>query len=77
MHEKALRLGTSQPNDNTDRRKGKGCEWSQGQNYKEEWEASEEFRSQLKTDRDPWKPVYFNSLHFRKQTDINLNNLQG
>lgn len=35
------------------------------------------FRSLFKSDKDSWEPVYFNGLHFRKQTDINLNNLQG
>jgi len=35
------------------------------------------FKSRFKTDKDPWEPAYFSGLGFRKQTDINLNNLQG
>lgn len=56
MQEKAWRLGMlfSQIVDRsflptTNRR---GCEWSQGQNFKEKWKRVKKFRSQVKTDKD-------------------------
>lgn len=66
MHEKAWKLGMSQPSDNIDRRKGKGCEWSQGQECKEEWEASEKIKVSVQNWQRSMGIYLFQWLWFQK-----------
>lgn len=66
MHEKAWRLGMSQPSDNIDRRKGKGSECSQGQDCKEEWEASEKIKVSIENWQRSMGIYLFQWLWFQK-----------
>lgn len=56
--------------------RGKDVNGAKAKIVRRSGKRAKKFKSQFKTGKDPWEPVYFNGLGFRKQTDINLNNLQ-
>lgn len=66
MHEKAKRLEMSQPSDNIDIRKGEGCECSQGQDCKEEWETSEKIKVSIENWQRSMGIYLFQWLWFEK-----------
>lgn len=57
--------------------RGKGVNVAKTKTLRRSEKQVKKLKSQLKTDKDPWESIYFNGFGFRKQTDMNLNNLQG